>query len=104
MHVFEGAPRAAARRADVPEPLSAAVWRAMSKDPDHRYATMEEFATAVWPEQPVAAPTKSRGAPRPPPKTAAEAPTQITGAHTTPLPASGAKTRHKRSRAVLEIC
>jgi len=102
-HIFEEAPRAAARRADVPEPLSAAVWRAMSKDPDHRYATMEEFATAVWPEQPVAAPTKSRGAPRPLPKTAAEAPTQITGAPTTPLPATGAKTRPKRSRAGLVI-
>src|SRR5437868_7760833 len=55
-HIFEEPPRAAARRADAPEPLSAAVSRAMSKDPDHRYATMEEFASAVWPEQPVAAP------------------------------------------------
>src|SRR5256884_9906403 len=68
-----------------------------------RYANMKEFATAAWPEQPVAAPTKSRGAPRPLPKTAAEAPTQITGAPTTPLPATGAKMRPKRSRAGLVI-
>src|SRR6266513_4471910 len=49
-HIFEEAPRAASRRADVPEFLSAAVSRAMSKEPDHRYATTEEFASAVWPE------------------------------------------------------
>src|SRR2546429_8799811 len=68
-----------------------------------RYANMKEFANAGWPEQPVAAPTKSRGALRPLPKTAAEAPTQITGAPTTPLPATGAKRRPKRSRAGLVI-
>ncbi|PYP18438.1 MAG: hypothetical protein DMD52_02165 [Gemmatimonadetes bacterium] len=104
-HIFEEAPRAAARRAGVPEPLSAAVSRAMSKDPDQRYPTMEEFATAVWPEQPVAAPTKGRGAPRPRPNTATDAPTQITGAPTKPLPATGggAKTRPKRSRTGLVI-
>jgi serine/threonine-protein kinase len=104
-HIFEEAPRAAARRAGVPEPLSAAVSRAMSKDPDQRYPTMEEFATAVWPEQPVAAPTKARGAPRPRPNTATDAPTQITGAPTKPLPATGggAKTRPKRSRTGLVI-
>ena len=102
-HIFEEAPRAAARRADVPEPLSAAVARAMSKDPDHRYPTMEEFATAIWPEQPVAAPTKGRGAARPRPKAAADAPTQITGAPTAPLPATRAKPRPPRSRARLVI-
>ena len=64
-HIFEEPPRAASRRADVPEPLSAAVSRAMSKDPEHRYPTMEAFATAVWPEQPVAVPTKGRAAHRP---------------------------------------
>src|SRR5207247_9340083 len=89
--------------ARVPDARCAAVWRACAKDPDHRKATLEECATAAWPEQPVAAPTKSRGAPRPLPKTAAEAPTQITGAPTTPLPATGAKRRPKRSRAGLVI-
>src|SRR5437899_12981954 len=62
----------------------------MSEEADHRYPTMEEFATGVWPEQPVAAPTKGRGAPRLRPKVAADVPTQITGAPTTPLPAKGA--------------
>jgi len=102
-HIFEEPPRAAARRADAPEPLSAAVSRAMSKDPDHRYPTMEEFATAIWPEQPVAAPTKGRSAARPRPKAAADAPTQITGAPTSPLPATRAKPRAQRSRASLVI-
>ncbi len=90
-HIFEEPPRAASRRADVPEPLSAAVSRAMSKDPEHRYPTMEAFATAVWPEQPVAVPTKGRAAHRPRPKAAADALTQITGTPTTPLPARKAK-------------
>ena len=102
-HIFEEPPRAAARRADAPEPLSAAVSRAMSKDPDHRYPTMEEFATAIWPEQPVAAPTKGRSAARPRPKAAADAPTQITGAPTSPLPATRAKPRPQRSRTGLVI-
>jgi len=90
-HIFEEPPRAASRRADVPEPLSAAVSQAMSKDPDHRYPTMEAFATAVWPEQPVAAPTKGRAAHRPRSKAAADALTQISGTPTTPLPARQAK-------------
>ncbi|PYP28495.1 MAG: hypothetical protein DMD55_05205 [Gemmatimonadetes bacterium] len=91
-HIFEEPPRAASRRADVPEPLSAAVSRAMSKDPEHRYPTMEAFATAVWPEQPVAVPTKGRAPHRPRPKAAADALTQITtGTPTTPLPARKAK-------------
>ena len=89
-HIFEEPPRAATRRPDLPEFLSTALSRAMSKEADHRYPTMEEFATGVWPEQPVAAPTKGRGAPRLRPKVAADVPTQITGAPTTPLPAKGA--------------
>src|SRR2546425_9885254 len=102
-HISEEAPRAAAGGADVPEPLSAAVWRAMSKDPDHRYATMEEFASAVWPEQPVAPPHQGRPVVRQRHRVMADAPTEITGAPTTPLPATRAKTPPKRSRAGLVI-
>src|SRR5947209_4975949 len=46
-HIFEEAPRAASRRANVPEFLSATISRAMSREPDHRYATMADFATPV---------------------------------------------------------
>jgi len=58
---------------------------------------MEEFATAVWPEQPVAAPRKSGStskAPRRPPpprKASADAPTEVTTAPTTPIPRAGMK-------------
>ncbi len=94
-HIFEEAPRAKTRRADAPEFLSAAISRALSKEPDHRYPTMEEFATAIWPEQPVAAPTKGKGArPQPHPRPVApNTPTEVTSAPTTPLPVArtGAK-------------
>jgi eukaryotic-like serine/threonine-protein kinase len=98
-HIFEEPPRAAALRTDAPEFLSAAIARAMAKEPDHRYATMEELATAVWPEQPVAVPTAGRA--RRPSRTfaAADAPTEITSAPTTPLPA--VRPVPKRSRVGL---
>ena len=95
-HIFEEVPRASGKRRDSPEFLTGAVSRALSKEPEQRFATMEEFATAVWPEQPVAAPKK--GAPQkaqrrpPPPRTAsADAPTEVTNAPTTPIPQAGMK-------------
>jgi predicted Ser/Thr protein kinase len=87
-HIFEEAPPASSKRPEIPASLSAAIARAMSKEPDLRFPTMEDFATAVWPEQPVAAPTKGRGAPRPRPRGRVDVPTEITGAPTTPLPAT----------------
>ncbi len=96
-HIFEEVPSAAAKRSDAPQFLTAAISRSLSKEPDQRFATMEEFATAVWPEQPVAAPRKSGSAPkaprRPPParKAAADAPTEVTNAATTPIPRAGMK-------------
>jgi len=96
-HIFEEVPSAAAKRSDAPPFLTAAISRALAKEPDQRFATMEEFATAVWPEQPVAAPRKS-GSPskaprRPPParKASADAPTEVTNAPTTPIPRAGMK-------------
>lgn len=94
-HIFEAAPRAAARRADAPEALSSAVQRAMAKEPDQRFPTMEEFATALWPEQPVAAPVKRALGVRARHRAAADEPTEITGAPTTPLPRAKAGTRAK---------
>ncbi len=109
-HIFEEAPRAKGKRASTPEYLSAAVARAMAKEPDQRFATMEEFATAVWPEQPVAAPGKGAKSartmrPRPKPAVTSETPTEVTSAPTTPLPvAKPAAARPKpRSRAGLLV-
>jgi serine/threonine-protein kinase len=96
-HIFEEMPRISTKRQLVPEFLSLAIGRAMSKEPDQRFATMEEFATAVWPEQPVTAPkpgekTKSRRPPPAPARTAsADAPTEVTTAPTTPIPRAGMK-------------
>ncbi|MGH7569234.1 MAG: protein kinase domain-containing protein [Gemmatimonadales bacterium] len=109
-HIFEEAPRAKGKRPSTPEYLSATVARAMSKEPDQRFATMEEFATAVWPEQPVAAPgkgTKTAGTmrPRPKPAVTSETPTEVTSAPTTPLPvakSAGARPKSK-SRAGLVV-
>jgi eukaryotic-like serine/threonine-protein kinase len=100
-HIYEEPPLASVKRPDVPGTLTVAISRALSKDPDQRFPTMEEFATAVWPEQPVATPVKGRGAPRPRPRSAAaDAPTEITGAPTTPLPAAK---RRARAPAVIAL-
>ena len=99
-HIFEQAPRTSSIRQDMPPHLSEAISRALAKEPDQRYATMEEFATAVWPEQPVSAPAKGAKATaprRPPPRTqgggpvSTEAPTAVTTAPTTPIPRAGIK-------------
>jgi len=96
-HIYEQPPLASAKRPGMPGSLTLAVSRALAKEPDQRFPTMEDFATAVWPEQPVASPAKSRGAARPRSRTTADAPTEITGAPTTPI--SSAKSRKPRSRA-----
>jgi len=107
-HIYEEPPLASAKRPGIPGSLTLAVSRALAKEPDQRFRTMEDFATAVWPEQPVAAPAKSRGgAARPRSRTTADAPTEITGAPTTPI--SSAKSRtpappaRRRSRAPVVI-
>ena len=86
-HIYEEPPLASARRPGIPGGLTAAISRALSKDPDLRFPTMEDFATAVWPEQPVASPGKGKGhgTLRPRPHATADAPTQITDAPTTAL-------------------
>jgi len=95
-HIYEEPPLASTKRPGIPGTLTVAISRALSKEPDQRFPTMEDFATAVWPEQPVASPAKSRAAARPRARATADAPTEITGAPTTPL--SAAKSRKPRSR------
>ena len=108
-HIYEEPPLASAKRPGIPGSLTVAVSRALAKEPDQRFPTMEDFATAVWPEQPVAAPAKSRGAARPRSRATADAPTEITGAPTTPIstaqsrkPASPAR-RRSRAPAVIGL-
>src|SRR5213593_469557 len=54
-HIFEEAPRTSSIRQNVPPFLSEAISRALAKEPDQRFPTMEDLATAVWPEQQVSA-------------------------------------------------
>jgi serine/threonine-protein kinase len=54
-HVWERPPAVRTLRADIPPFLADAIDRAMAKQPDARFPTMESFATAVWPENPVEA-------------------------------------------------
>ena len=44
-------------RPDCPDDLAEAIHRALQKEPKLRFDTMEEFATAVWPQNPVQAAT-----------------------------------------------
>src|SRR5438034_471677 len=102
-HIYEEPPLASTKRPGIPGALTVAISRALAKEPDQRFPTMEDFATAVWPEQPVASPAKSRSAARPRARATADAPTEITGAPTTPLPAAKSRrpappTARRRSR------
>jgi predicted Ser/Thr protein kinase len=113
-HIFEEVPRVSGKRVGTPDFLTTAVTRALAKEPDQRFATMEEFATALWPEQPVAIPKPGaqRGArrPLPPPArsaraAAADVPTEVTSAPTTPIPRAAmkipAKTKQRSSIGVV---
>jgi serine/threonine protein kinase len=50
-HVFEPPPPMLATRPDVPRDISVALERALSKDPEQRFATMEDFAAALGGER-----------------------------------------------------
>src|SRR5919197_3590874 len=102
-HIFEEMPRISQKRSAVPDFLTNALARALSKEPDQRFATMEEFATAVWPEQPVAVPkvgarTKAQRRPPPARTASADAPTEVTNAPTTPLPRADMKLPARKPR------
>ena len=99
-HIYEEPPLASTKRPGIPASLTVAISRALVKEPDQRFPMMEDFATAVWPEQPVASPAKSRGPARPRSRARADAPTEITGAPTTRLPAAP---RRSRAPAVIGL-
>ncbi len=58
-HIFEPPPDLAGMRKDAPAHVVHALHRALAKEPEERYGTMEEFATAVLPSHPVVAGTAS---------------------------------------------
>jgi len=102
-HIYEEPPLASAKRPGIPDALTVAISRALAKEPDQRFPTMEDFATAVWPEQPVASPARPRCPARARSRATADAPTEITGAPTTPLPAAQGRKRRSRAAAVIGL-
>jgi len=54
--IFEDPPPLAELRPDVPPFLASAIHRALEKEPDERFASMEHFANAVRPESAVSVP------------------------------------------------
>jgi hypothetical protein len=64
----------------------------MAKEPGQRFASMEDFASAVWPEQPVTSRgPKTAGTTRPRGPVTSETPTEavaLAGAPTTPIPSA----------------
>jgi predicted Ser/Thr protein kinase len=58
-HIFEDPPSLRDLCPDAPEYVIAALNKALTKEPADRFATMEEFATAVLPTHPVTATTSS---------------------------------------------
>ncbi len=74
-HIFEMPPPLNLFRPDASEFLRAAIHRSIEKDADDRFPTMEEFATAVWPEHPVRSYSVSGGALS---RTSLDAATEIT--------------------------
>jgi serine/threonine-protein kinase len=56
-HIFEEATPVEQIRTDCPANVAAAIKRAMAKAPEDRFGSMEEFATMIWPENPVAGPS-----------------------------------------------
>ena len=77
-HVFEDPTPIEQLRSDIPPFLTAALRRAMAKDPAHRFPNMEAMATAVWPEHPVEPETReSAGMVGRQSLTSTEAPTEV---------------------------
>jgi hypothetical protein len=68
-HVFEPPPPLETVAPHVPPDLRAALARALEKQPEQRFASLEEFAAAVWPERArdegLAAPSAAPPRPRP---------------------------------------
>lgn len=96
--IFEDAPWIKDQRADVPDYMAEALHKALSREPDNRYRTMEAFATAIWPENPVPEPGDLRSSARRPSRASIEGDTtELTPVATIEPP----KQRKKRRAPVI---
>ena len=94
-HIFEDPEYLQDLNPEVPDFLATAIHRGLAKEPDDRFQTMEEFASAVWPEHQVTAPSVLPSGAVLRPSSVAEA-TEVT-----PMPAASAGKRGKRVAAGL---
>jgi serine/threonine-protein kinase len=76
-HIYEDPPPIETLRPEIPAFLATALRRALHKEPGDRFPSMEDFATAVWPEHPVTA-RKVRGRVSTSPVASSAAATQVT--------------------------
>ncbi len=58
--LFEHPPWIKDLRDDLPDHLAEALHKALAREPQDRYSSMEGFATAIWPERPVEEPRQRR--------------------------------------------
>jgi len=58
--LFEDPPRLKEVCEDIPDHIAEAIHTALAREPEHRFATMEGFATAIWPENAVSEPDSSQ--------------------------------------------
>lgn len=54
-HIYETPVPAATVSPEIPGPVSDSLQRALAKEPEQRFPSMEDFATALWPERPARA-------------------------------------------------
>ena len=97
--IFEDPPLIQDLRPDTPAHLATALHRALAKEPEHRFANMEEFAAAVMPERSMSsAPRVITGA-RPPRPVSSDAPTTVTPS-TSPIRITPTTTKAPRRRGM----
>jgi serine/threonine-protein kinase len=94
--VFEDPPGIREIRPEVSEVMANAIHRALRKEPDDRFATMEEFASALHPERPVRATGGAMGI-------ASGATSKLTATPTTPRVSGFAPEPIRRRRATVAI-
>jgi serine/threonine protein kinase len=96
--IFEDAPWIKDQRDDIPDYMAEALHKALSREADHRYRTMEAFATAIWPENPVPEPGDPRSSMGRASRASIEGDTtELTPAATVPPP----KVRKKRKAPMI---
>ena len=97
--IFEDPPLIQDLRPDTPAHLATALHRALAKEPEHRFANMEEFAAAVMPERSMSsAPRVIIGA-RTPRPVSSDAPTTVTPS-TSPIRITPTTTKAPRRRGM----